>query len=215
MRRKIFSSLLLIASLFGSQLLFTGCEKNDSKKSTEPVGWFKAGNRYNNYTISTDNQNAQQGQNSGYIESVVDTTTGYGVLMQNCSEKNFKGERVKMTGYIQSIGSDTTLTTMWIRVDDFDKRITADFDNMMDRPIIGTRYWTKCEIVFDVPESLCVINYGLILNGAGKAWFDNVSFEIVNSSIFKTAYYLNLPFSNEYQIPQNLPEEPVNLDFEE
>jgi hypothetical protein len=191
------------------------CEKNDSKKATEPVGWFKSGNRYDNYDIGTDNQNAQQGQKSGFIESVVDTTTGFGTLMQSCSEKNFKGERVKMTGYIQSFGSETTLTTMWIRVDDFDKRITADFDNMMDRPIIGTKLWTKCEIVFDVPDSPCVINYGLILEGNGKAWIDNISFEIVSSLTFNTAYYLNEPFSNEYQIPLNLPDEPVNLDFEE
>ena len=205
--RRNFCSLLLIVSLSGNLLLFAGCEKNDSKKSTGPVGWFKAGNRYDNYKISTDNQNAQQGQNSGFIESVVDITTGFGTLMQYCSEKNFKGERVKMTGYIQSIGSDTTLTTMWIRVD--------DFDNMMDRPIIGTKSWTKCAIVFDVPESPCVINYGLILVGDGKAWIDHVSFEIVNSSIFKTAYYLNEPFHDGYQIPQNLLEEPANLDFEE
>jgi hypothetical protein len=113
--------------------------------------------------------NTQHGQKSGYIESVVDTTSVYGVFMQYCSEKNFKGERVKMTGYIQSIGSDTSLTTMWVRVDDFDKRVTADFDNMMDRPNIGTKLWTKCVIVFDVPESPCVINYGFILEGGGKA----------------------------------------------
>jgi hypothetical protein len=213
--KKSFYSVLSVIIISGELFLFIGCEKNDSKKSTEPAGWFKAENRYDNYTIGTDNQNAQQGQYSGYIESVVDTTTGFGTLMQYCSEKNFKGERVKMTGYIQSKGSDTTLTTMWIRVDDFNKRVIGDFDNMIDRPIVGTRYWTKCEIVFDVPESPCVISYGLILFGAGKAWFDHVSFEIVTSSTFKTAYYLNQPFPGEYQIPPNLLVEPVNLDFEE
>jgi hypothetical protein len=66
--------------------------------------------------------------------------------------------------------------------DDFDKLVTADFDNMMDRPIIGTKLLTKCVIVFDVPESPCVINYGFILKGGGNAWFDNVSFEIVSSA---------------------------------
>lgn len=206
--KKILIITAMLAFLFA-------CEKNDSSKSTEPVGWFKAGNRYDNYEIGTDDQNAQHGKKSGCIELVVDTTSGYGVLMQYCNEKNFKGKRIKMTGYIQSMGSDTTLTTMWIRVDDFDKHVTADFDNMMDRPIIGTKLWTKCEIVFDVPELSCVINYGLILQGGGKAWLDNVSFEIVSSSVFKTAYYLNTPFQDSYQIPQNLLEEPNNLDFEE
>jgi hypothetical protein len=203
--------IIIIAALLS---FMSACERNDSGNSTDPPGWFKAGNRYDNYEIGTDNQNAKHGQKSGYIELVADTTSGYGVLMQYCSEKNFKGKRVKMTGYIQSFGSDTTLASMWIRVDDFDKRVTADFDNMMDRPIIGPGYWTKCEIVFDVPEANCVINYGFILEGGGKAWFDNVTFEIVSSSVFKTAYYLDLPFQDQYQIPKNLPDEPDNLDFE-
>jgi hypothetical protein len=204
--------IIIIAAMLSFMF---ACEKNDSEKATEPFGWFKSGNRYDNYDIGTDNQNAQQGQKSGFIESIADTSSGFGTLMQYCSEKNFKGERVKMTGYIQSFGSDTTLTAMWVRVDDFDKRIIADFDNMRDRPIIGTNLWMKCVIVFDVPESTCVINYGLILEGNGKAWIDNISFEIVSSSTFNTANYLNEPFSDEYQIPQGLPQEPVNLDFEE
>ena len=33
--------------------LMVAYEQNNSKKSTEPVGWFKAGNRYNNYEIGT------------------------------------------------------------------------------------------------------------------------------------------------------------------
>lgn len=195
--------------------LIFACEKNHSDKTAEPSGWFKSGDRYDSFEIGKDDQNAQNGQSSGYLELIADTTSGYGVLMQFCGEKNFKGKRVRMTGYIQSLSSDTTLAGMWIRVDDFGNRVTADFDNMMDRPIIGTKPWTKCEIVFDVPDTQCIINYGILLRGGGKAWFDNVSFEIVNNSVFKTAYYLNMPFQEFYQIPENLPEEPVNLDFEE
>ena len=193
---------------------FTGCEKEE-KKSTDPAGWFLAGNAPKEFKIGVDDQNSIQGAKSGFIESITDTLSGFGTMMQVCSEKDFKGKRVKMTGYIQLLGSEYTYALMWIRVDDFDKRVTADFDNMAERPIIGTRYWTKCEIVFDVPESPCVVNYGIILEGVGKAWFDNVSFDTVSNSTFKTAYYLNEAFSDDYQIWQDLPENPVNLDFEE
>jgi len=191
------------------------CEKKDPGKSSEPAGWFMAGSRLQNYKIGVDNQDSQQGQRSGFIESVSDTSSGFGTLMQFCSSSKFKGERVRMTGYLQSVGSDTTLTMMWIRVDDFVKRITADFDNMSGRPNAGIYSWTRCEIVFDVPDSTSVIYYGIILDGVGKAWIDNISFETVSSSTFKTAYYLNLPFPDGYQIPSDLPEEPVNLSFEE
>lgn len=49
-----------------------------------------------------------------------------------------------MTGYIKSLGNDTT--AMWIRIDDYTKRMTGDFDNMGDRSIIGNKDWTKCEL---------------------------------------------------------------------
>jgi hypothetical protein len=119
-----------------------------------------------------------------------------------------------MTGYIKTYGYENTYATMWVRVDDYDKRVTADFDNMMDRPIMSTKPWTQCVIVFDVPESQCTINYGLLLLGNGKAWIDKVSFDTVSISTFKTAYYLDEPLG-EVQLPQNIPESPINLDFEE
>jgi len=194
---------------------FTGCDKEETKKSTEPAGWFLSGSIPREFKIGVDNQNTKQGLKSGFIESTTDTLNGFGTMMQNCSEKDFKGKRVKMTGYIQLLGSAYTYALMWVRVDDFEKRVAADFDNMADRPIVGTHYWTKCEIVFDVPESPCVVNYGIVLDGVGKAWFDSVSFDTVSYSTFKTAYYLNEPFIDEYQIWQDLPESPVNLDFEE
>ena len=191
------------------------CDKVESKKATEPAGWFLSGSAPQEFNIGVDNQNPQQGEQSGFIESIETVPTGYGTLMQQCTGKDLKGERVKMTGYIQTMGTETTLTMMWIRVDDYDLQITADFDNMYDRPIIGTKYWTKCEIVFDVPESQCVVNVGLLLEGAGKAWIDNVSFDTVSISTFKTASNLNVPFPDESPFPEDLPEMPVNLDFEE
>jgi len=125
-----------------------------------------------------------------------------------------------MTGYIKSLGNDTT--AMWIRIDDYTKRMTGDFDNMGDRSIIGNKDWTKCEIVFDVPDSECIINYGVILAGPGKTWFDNISFEIVSSAIDKTTMDLNEELPQEgirqlfEQYPNGFPEKlPVNLDFEE
>jgi hypothetical protein len=192
----------------------SGCKKEDSEP-TEPKGWFMATTRIHNYKIGADNLNAFHGLQSGYIESITDTTSGYGTLMQYSSGDNFKGKRVMMTGYIALVGPDTAAAAMWIRVDDFDKRVRADFDNMYDRHITGNTYWTKCIIIFDVPESTCVINYGLLLYGYGKAWLDNVSFEVAGNPISKTAYYLNIPLPDSYQIPKDLPAEPVNLDFEE
>lgn len=191
------------------------CKKEDAPEAYEPAGWFIAGSTPQEYKIGVDDLDAQQGEQSGFIESVVDTITGFGTLMQSCNGENFKGQRVRMTAYIQNYGPETTVTLMWLRVDDYAKHVTADFDNMDDRPIMGTHYWAQYEIVFDVPDTTCVLNYGVILLGTGKVWIDNISFEINNDLTYKTAYYLNDPFPAVWQFPQDLPENPVNLDFEE
>jgi hypothetical protein len=207
---KTLNFLILLVTFAG----MISCKKDDSEKF-EPAGWFLAGYAPKDYRIGVDDQDAQHGQKSGYIESVVDTSHGFGTMMQSFIGDAYKGKRVRMTGYIQSLAENNIYSMMWARVDDYELQVTADFDNMDDRPLFGTNYWTKCEIVFDVPESPCTINYGLILGGIGKTWFDNVTFEIVDSTIPKTAYYLNEPFQGYWEISEDFPKSPVNLDFEE
>jgi hypothetical protein len=183
-----------------------------------PKGWAFGADR-TNYKVSLDNKISQHGQKSASIESIVENPLDFCSLMQTVYVQEFIGKRIKMTGYIRSQGLNDT-TTMWIRVDDYGNKTMADFDNMWDRPIVGTKDWTKCEIIFDVPEK-SVINFGFILRGAGKIWVDNVSFEIVSNSTDKTAQFTGQAFSDERQeylkqFSENSPEKhPVNLDFEE
>jgi hypothetical protein len=184
------------------------------------TSWFLSGNALSDYKRGIDEQISEHGQKSGFIESTVVNPEGFSTLMQTCNKNEFKGKRVKMTGYIKTQGSTET-GAMWIRVDDYDKKITADFDNMGDRPVVASKEWTKCEIVFDVPDSRATIFFGFIMSGTGKIWVDNVSFEIVSTSENKTARFLDTPFPEEYlsrlkDFPNDLPEkQPVNLDFEE
>jgi hypothetical protein len=187
---------------------------------TEPEGWWFYRSQ-TDYKVGTDSLISQHGNRSAFLESVVENPESFITLMQTSNVKEYRGKRVKMTGYIRSVGTQDT-STMWLRIDDYDSRITSEFDNMWDRPVTGNSDWTKCEIVFDVPNAECVFNYGVILAGAGKAWFDNVSFEIVDSLVEKTTYNLNQELPQEYlrqfeeQYPQGLPEKaPENLDFEE
>jgi hypothetical protein len=189
----------------------------NGQENSEIKGWMFGADR-RDYKAGLDDRISQHGKYSATIESIVGRPANFCTLLQNMLVKDLSGKRVKMTGFIKSQGSDTA--TMWIRVDDFGNKVTADFDNMMDRPVAGTKDWTKCEIVFDVPEK-CVIFFGFIFKGSGKAWMDNVSFEVVGKEVNKTAYSLDQPFPQKYldqlkDYPEGFPEKPpVNLDFEE
>lgn len=180
-------------------------------KDAYPNGWFKYGDNPKDFSIGVDNKIAYHGQKSGFIESVVDKPSGFCTLMQTFNDEKYRNTRVRMTGYVKAGGATDTVS-MWVRVDDLDKKLRADFDNMQNRPIVGTTDWIRCEIIFDVPDSKCNINFGFILAGPGKAWTDNVSFEVVNSTFNKTTYPINkplLPNTRLYPIKEN------NLDFED
>lgn len=187
-------------------------------QSQNPSGWFLSGSAPDQYRASVDTITAQHGKKSVIIESSVNEPEGFSTLMQSCLRKDFNGKRIRMTGYIKT--KDAKSASMWIRVDDLGNKVTADFDNMMDRPLTGTNDWTKCEIVFEVPTKWS-LSYGFILAGSGKIWVDNVSFEIVDDSVSKTAQNFGTGFTEEMlaaisKLPDVLPDRPaVNLDFEE
>ena len=61
------------------------------------------------------------------------------------------------------------------------------FDNMQDRPIVGTTDWQKYEVILDVPEDGAQIAIGIVLSGKGQVWLSNVQFEIVSSRVPTTS----------------------------
>lgn len=189
--------------------------------STNPSRWFLAGSNYRDFEVTMDEKIAYNGKKSARIDSKIQDPPGFTTLMQRCNVLKFRGKRIKMTGFIKSEGVQDT-AMMWIRVDDYDKRITADFDNMYNRPVVGKKDWTRCEIIFDVPESNCELYFGVIMVGAGKVWFDDVNFEIVPDYINKTSANIGSPLSGKYiqDIIESNPfgireKEPGNLNFEE
>ena len=121
--------------------------------------------------------------------------------MQSCSAKEYLGKRIQMTAYVKS-ENVSDWAGMWLRVDSRLERRSLSFDNMQDRPIKGNNDWKKCEIILDVPEESGTLNFGVLLSGTGKVWFDDISFEIVDNLKAKTT------------TERSLPEKPSNIDFE-
>lgn len=183
-------------------------------------GWRFNGINPPGYRCGYDNNIYQHGEKSVFIESAANEPGYFSTFLQTMNIKEFKGKRIKMTGYLRTAGS-TEKAQMWLRVDNVTRKMATEFDNMDNRPVKDDRNWTRCEIVFDYPNEECAVFFGAFIIGKGKIWFDNVSFEEVSKDIQKTTWNLNEPFPEMYlentkKYANGVPEKlPVNLDFEE
>jgi len=170
-----------------------------------PKGWYKAGNLPASYKFGIDNIVFKNGGESAVIESIDKNIDGFATIMQTCNARGFLGTKIKMTGYIKS-ENVADWAGMWLRVDSGTEGEFLSFDNMQDRPIKGNSDWTKCEIILDVPAGSSTLNFGALISGTGKIWFDNISFQILSTLSKEVAKDLK-----EILVP----EKPANLDFEE
>ncbi|MBS4034276.1 MAG: hypothetical protein KGZ85_07430 [Ignavibacterium sp.] len=168
-----------------------------------PKGWFAAGSNPSEYEMGIDNSNFENGHSCAYIKSKTPKENEFGTLMQTISAENYLGKRLKLSGYVKSENVNGWCG-MWMRIDGENNQ-QLGFDNMRDRTIKGTTDWKQYEIVLDIPTNSKTINYGVLLGGNGKVWFDNFKLDEVDNSVQVT----NLIKENKF------PSQPINLDFEE
>ncbi len=170
-----------------------------------PKGWRIGGNRPNDYEMGVEVGSGQNGKNAATIRSYRKEAYGYGVLEQRISSDNYKGKRIKLTGFIKTKNVDHWAGLL-MKVESKctnpvtgkEQRKIIAFDNMYNRLISGNTDFTKYEVILDVPDSASDIEYGARLTGAGQIWFDGLKFEVVGKDVAVTSSELK---------------EPTNLDF--
>ena len=141
------------------------------------------------YESGFDLDNYYQGNASAFIVSKAHVTdkNSFGLLMQSFDPIEYRGQRVKIKAYIKT-EQVTTKAALWGRVDTL-LLPTASFDNMSDRPIVGTTDWQPYSVVIDVPEDASNFSFGFYLVGTGKAWFDDLSISVVDQATPLTGEY--------------------------
>ena len=144
----------------------------DVNASGLPTGWGGGGKGYE-LTRSSD---AHQGESCGKIESVDDKVV-FGTFTSNLEVTEYRGKRVRYSGYLRSNMEAKSWAGLWMRVDV--GKVSVAFDNMQSRPVKGTTDWTEYSVVLDVPENATNINFGFLIGGHGTLWGDDLSFEIV------------------------------------
>jgi hypothetical protein len=170
--------------------------------SADPQGWHLAGNRAQSYIASGDPDRPSSGRSSSLLQSRPGPSpNGFGTLMQTIEVGSYAGKRLRLKADVRT-ESVLRWAGLWMRVDAESDR-TLTFDNMGDRPIVGTRDWRTYEVVLDVPPEGVSISFGVLLAGSGKVWLDNVRFDEVDASVPTTGGNVS-----------SLQPEPSNLDFE-
>jgi hypothetical protein len=173
-----------------------------------PTGWVIAGDKPKSYDMGIDKGAGQDGKNAATIKSIKNKIDGFGTLMQTCLPDKYYGKRIRMSGFLKA-NNVTDWASFWLRIDQKGSSETLGFDNMHDgkknRSITGTTDWKKYEIVLDVPLNASDLAYGALLSGTGQIWFDNLNFEVVDSSVPLTG------LEKASLMPNDAPE---NLDFE-
>jgi hypothetical protein len=151
-----------------------------------PAGWIKAGSFPAQYDMGVDRTMRRQGRAVAYIKGTAERFDGFGTLMQMASPGEYRGKRVRFSAEVKSEKVDSGWAGLWFRVDGTKSGESLAFDNMQGRPIKGTNDWRHVEIVLDVPDNAAGLAFGLLLNGDGEVWMDDLKLEVVTSDVPET-----------------------------
>jgi len=204
----------------GQWLIFAE-HMSDSPKPVEPIvsglpsGWKRTpGSKADLYLIYVDSEIKHGGQASASIKfNCGDDQDPWASLGQPIAADDYRGKRVRLSGWLKTV--DAGEAALWMRIDG-EKRLLA-FDRMDDRPASGTTEWKMYSVVLDVPSEARNIFLGVLLNGKGQIWADDLTFEVVDRNIAVTnkgpAQAVDDP--DYAKKPKATIKRPINLGFEE
>jgi erythromycin esterase-like protein len=102
----------------------------------------------------------------------------FGNAIGSLPVKDAAGKRVRFSGYIRTQGVTDGYAGLWFRVDGKTPGKSLAFDNMNDRGATGDTEWTRYEIDLPVAADATNINFGMLFNGKGTAWFDDLAIQL-------------------------------------
>src|SRR5258708_6290404 len=81
-------------------------------------------------------------------------------MMQAVSGEEYRGKRVKLSGWMKTEDANEGGGHLWLRVDGQQVGASLQFDNMNNRAPKGTTDWQQYSVVLDVPAEASALAYG-------------------------------------------------------
>ena len=100
---------------------------------TIPKGWFPAGHSPKAFDMGV---HRTEHEPPAMFVRALPSPPGFGTVMQTFAAQRYLNQRIRFSAEVRATGV-TEWAGLWMRVDD-DKHESPSFDNMSDRPIVGT-----------------------------------------------------------------------------
>lgn len=121
------------------------------------------------------------------LKSISPRPRGFGYLCKSLPANCFIGERIQMRAKVKTDLPDGASVQLWLRVDGDWKKRADCFDNMFENRIKGISEWASHVVTVSVPEKSQKIMYGVLLNGTGTVWLDEIVIESVEEEVVPKA----------------------------
>ena len=150
-----------------------------------PTGWIPyTGNENGGYTVAASGNKPFRGKRCASIaREGAFGHWGYGALYQNLDAATYRGKRIRFRAAARAevlgVGGKAEL---FLRVFPADARGPASALSIvttLDHPVRSAK-WQSYEAETYVPTAADTIDFGFVLAGDGKAWFDEASVEIID-----------------------------------
>jgi erythromycin esterase len=180
--RLLLLEALASALLCGQSYLnlsFETASSFDSSVSWSPVptGWEFYGP---DFQFALDTSTAVDGAQSLRIKSLTGETTQFGEAYEFLTAEPAIGNTFHLSGYIrtQAVNGNASL---WANVYDAQSKFLAGGNSPL---VAGTQGWQRYDLYMSVPAGAVGLNFGVMLNGTGTAWFDNLSIDVNGQPYF-------------------------------
>lgn len=144
-----------------------------------PPQWGITGKNPEKFIAGIDQSDGFRG--AKFLRNKTDDAKAWAALYQQISAQDYLGQRIRFRARVRTadIGNWAGL---WMRVDGATRGNLA-FYNSQDKPIKGTTDWQERSVVLDVPTDAASIIFGVIGDGTGSVWIDQLSFEKVGQDV--------------------------------
>ena len=151
-----------------------------------PAGWQAVTDGSGDYSVRSDGARRDGGQGfaGATIKANVESPRGSAMLAQSIRADAYRGKRVRLSGYLKTIGVNEGTAVLFMRVDG--DGVVQSSDYMQNRPLMFTSDWSRQEVVLDVPKDAIGVTYGFLLSGSGQVWLDDVAIEEVGTDVAAT-----------------------------